>query len=248
MFEHNVEELVEFVRKASRQYKEAMDLREKLLNHVNSQVGKAIEESGLPYKFRVYMVSGPGEWTPEAHINPDPWWINLFPDPESHEKAHFHYVGDGKFMWSKHDHKVYPDSKLNNLPAPYDTAKLLEICQAQSESLGVDVTILVSPVVTEIKGSPQSSMDLLVLHPKGKIEHEGEISYHGWDCTDNWAIVSDPETGNHLYFGSTAHGGGMNNHISPGGSFDSFLNFSEGSGTYVEGLSDIKTFFSLNQE
>ena len=148
-------------------------------------------------------------------------------------------------MWSEHQNKVYPDRRINNLPAPYDAEKLFEVCKTQSEVLGIPVNILVSPIITEIKGNPGSALDLLVLHPGGEVEHEGEISYHGWDCTDKWAIVKDPDSGNHLYYGSSAHGGGMGNHIAPGQSFSSFLEFAEDSETVVDGLSIIKTTFNL---
>ncbi len=244
--EQNVKELVEFVRKANRDFKESMERRNEFEKYVKDSVEKAIKGAGFKYKMSVYLFGGDSsEWTPEVSINPRFYGIRLSPGPRTNKSLFFHYVGEGKFMWSEHQSKVYPDRMINGLPAPYDTEKLFEICKSQSEVLGIPVNILVSPIVTEIKGNPDSALDLLVLHPGGEVKYEGRITYHGWDCTDKWAIVWDPKSGYHFYYGSSAHGGGMGNHIAPEQPFDGFLEFAQDSDTEVGGLSIIKTTFNL---
>jgi hypothetical protein len=250
MSEHDVKELVEFVRKANRDFKESMERRNEFEKYVKDSVEKAIKEAGFQkypnqYKLSVGLWSESDEWAPEVFIRPTPLGIHLSPSPHTNKGLFFLYVGDGKFMWSEHQSKVYPDRRINNLPAPYDTEKLFAVCKSQSEVLGIPVNILVSPIITEIKGNPDSALDLLVLHPGGEVKYEGRITYHGWDCTDKWAIVWDPKSGHHFYYGSSAHGGGMGNHIAPGQSFDGFLEFAEDSDTDVGGLSIIKTTFNL---
>jgi hypothetical protein len=246
MFEHNAKELVEFVRKANRDFKESMERRSEFEKSVKDSVEKAIKDAGFKYKMRVYLLGGDSsEWTPEASILPHFYGVHLSPSPHTNKGLFFHYVGEGKFMWSEHQNKVYPDRRINNLPAPYDAEKLFEICRTQTEFLGIPVSILVSPIITEIRGNPDSALDLLVLHPGGEVRHQGRITYHGWDCTDKWAIVWDPDSGNHLYYGSSAHGGGMGDHIAPGQSFDDFLEFAEDSEVVVDGLSVIRTTFDL---
>ena len=247
MSELNVKETIEFVREANRAQKEALERRRELEGLVEKSVEKAIKDAGFKYKMRVYILGGGSEWTPEASINPHFYGVRHSHSSHTNKELFFHYVGDGGFMWSEDPHKVYPNPSINNLPAPYDTEKLFEVCKSQSEVLGVPVNIHVSPVITELKGNPYYTLDLLVLHPKGEVAHEGEITYHGWDCQDKWAIVCDPDTGDHFYYGSTGHGGGMNNHIAPGEweSFLSFLSFAEGSDVCVDSLDFIKTFFNL---
>lgn len=134
----------------------------------------------------------------------------------------FHYLGNGKFSWSTVTHPKYFSQLDLAKEHPFNTQELLKICEELTKELGVNVSVPVTELKYQCDSTPQDSEDVKMLHPNGTILDEDEIVYVGWDCKDNWVIVEDFD-GKHLYYGTTAHGGGMNVHLKPGDNLDSFF-------------------------
>lgn len=147
----------------------------------------------------------------------------------------FHYMGDGRFAWSKSDtYKLY-QFQVFEAPPRFDTEKLLDICKQISQDLGIKCEVIKTEILEACQGSPRNNFDVLALHPEGKIIGSGKIEYRGWYCTDNWVVVEDSR-GKHLYYGTSADGSGMNEHIAPGEDLTDFLDLYE----------DDSVFFSVN--
>jgi hypothetical protein len=139
--------------------------------------------------------------------------------------ATFHYTSSGEFAWfNNHGCKVYPHERVDGLPDPFDTLELLEKCEELSQELGIPVHLSETTVIHTIPKVPGNVDDVKLIHSQCQIVARGSIEYRGWDCTDQYCVVLSGGK-KHLYYGSTGHGGGMNNHLEEGDDLSSFYSF-----------------------
>lgn len=153
------------------------------------------------------------------------------------------HIGDGKFLWLKdlnfNFRGLYPWQIIKD-KEPFDSSHLLKLCDDLSDELGFRVEFSAFDFVESFSGPhPYCVEDLFLIHENCKVLCSGVIEYVGWDIDDEWVLIEDFE-GKHLYYGTTAQRGGLNVHIKPGDSYESFLNPPEG--TIIENLSQVKSF------
>jgi hypothetical protein len=191
---------------------------------IDSYLDKMIKERVKHLPVRVY---GPCS----AHGHKMCVYIN----PNRQIVGYFHYLGGGNFAWSKVTNPKYYTQMDYKKPHPFDTLELLKICDELTEELGIKVEVVVTSLSGRCEDNPQDSEDIKSLHPNGVILAQNVIEYVGWECTDKWVIVEDDD-GKHVYFGTSAHGNGMNVHLEPGDSLSTF--FDNGAGdTIICGIS-----------
>lgn len=134
------------------------------------------------------------------------------------------HIGNNNFIWvNRRDRiQIYSHNIINDIP-PFDPTVILKKCSELTEELCMEVKIRTTELITKLKYDvPCSLDDVKLIHPNCEILHNGQIIYLGWDCEDNYVLLKDTD-GIHLYYGTTAHGGGLNKHIKPGENFSDFF-------------------------
>lgn len=162
------------------------------------------------------------------------------------------HIGDGKFLWLKdlnfnfNSRGLYPRQIIKD-KEPFDSSHLLKLCDDLSKELGFRVEFRAIDFVESFSGThPYCVEDLFLIHENCKVLCRGDIEYEndGWNIDDEWVLIEDFD-GKHLYYGTygtTAQRGGLNVHIKPGESYESFLNPSDD--VRIENLSQAKSFLS----
>jgi hypothetical protein len=147
---------------------------------------------------------------------------------------YFHYIGEGRFVWSKEISDKLYEFDICQGDHPYDAVALLERCENITKDLGVPCELIKSTLESRCSTAISNFRDALSRHPGGVLLGWGMITYHGWDCEDRWAVIEDSD-GKHLYYGNTAHGGGMNCYVPPQGDYAEFLYMLSSETTVVSG-------------
>lgn len=252
MNSHQILLAIAEVREANRKAREAQNK----VYDIASVVAKLINEKICkPFGFELlspnYLLMGgcaTPTWNPEVAIDTS----ICIDHPKGKEgQIRYVYLGEGRFEWVNTSYsKVYPHHILSREeapPAPYDGVALLKLCEEVTEELGIPVTLRVcniTPVNTE--EHPQDEEDVLARHPGGKILASGDISYHGWDCTDKWVIVGCDD-GKHLYYGLSGHGFGMTEHIKPGEDLKNFFSQHRDNDTQIDGIEEAREILNYSK-
>lgn len=159
----------------------------------------------------------------------------------SNPKEYLAHVGGGRFLWINdcNFRALYPRHIVKD-KEPFESSHLLKLCSELSEELGIKVEFNSVKFVESFSGShPYCIDDVSLIHKNCKVLCSGIIEYVGWDIGDEWVLIEDFD-GKHLYYGTTAHGGGLNVHIKPGESCESFLNPPDD--VVIENLAQAKSF------
>lgn len=177
-------------------------------------------------------------WNPSVQIRPTKSQV----DPSDGKCIFYVYGGNGVFFWSTSNSlRIYEHMVRKNvtLSPPYNGTELLKACEDLSKELGIPVDVLETNVqMFNREEPPRTKDDLQDMYPGGDILASGKITYHGWDCSDLWAIVEDSEKALHLHYGTSGHGFGMNHHIGPGGDYSSFFDLHQDNDTYIDNLEE----------
>ena len=161
----------------------------------------------------------------------------------SRPREYLAHVGDGKFLWvNEYNFRALYPRHIVKDKEPFDSSQLLKLCDELSEEIGFRVEFSTEKLVESFSGShPYCVDDVSLIHENCKVLCSGVIEYVGWDIDDEWVLIEDFD-GKHLYYGTTAHGGGLNVHIKPGESYESFLNPPDD--VRIENLSQAKSFLT----
>lgn len=206
---------IETTKELNRQFKNAHKNLRELSSYLQNFVKQELQNEDKSFRiFRVSDIMGGSacvDWEPEIIL---------------YNHNNIRYIGNRRFVISKGGvHKIYSTDIIEK-ELPFDAEKLLDFCDKMTDLLGIPVGFHVEKIVDQLDGPPQYINEIKFVHKNGKILAEGTIQYVGWDCDDDWVVVEDVD-GKHFYYGTTAHGGGFNAHIAPGGDYSEAKNFFE---------------------